>query len=448
MVFAKMVKVNKIDADTFEPLIIYKCLADASYLGIVSQYLKPEYFKNENIRNIVQIITDFHEKHNSPPTVTEIKNYLVNDKLKISFKNVVEEISKLDKNLNEKELFQNTEIFLREKAIFNVMMQALEMSEKNNIDASELLEKTQEACSISLTNDLGLEYFNHIEKVATELNKVENYISSGYRWIDEKLGGGFLQEGKALYVFSGQTNVGKSIVLGNLASNICSQGKTVLLVSLEMSEIMYAKRLCGNFSNIPIFSLRHKLDDLRDAISKYVRENPKAKLIIKEFPPSTITIGNLIGYVKKLVQTGIKPDVIVVDYVNLFTTSFGNNSYERIKHITEQLRSVSYVFNVPVITATQLNRNAFNQSNPGLETTSESMGLAMTADCMFSIWREKEDEELGRINIGIQKNRQGPVFGTASFAIDYSTMQIREEVRTDSTDAVSSTENSLNDLMS
>jgi replicative DNA helicase len=442
-----MVKIKKIDHNAFEPLIIYKCLLDASYLGTIVEYLKPEYFSNENIKNVIQIITDFYKKTNESPTITEIKTYLVTDKQKESWKNVVESFNEIDKNLNIKELYENTELFLQEKAVGNTIMEVIEQSEKAGINTSELLEKFQNACSISLTHDLGLNYLQDIEKFITEITKTENYISSGYKWIDEVLGGGFLQEGKALYVFSGQTNVGKSIVLGNMASNICAQGKTVLLVSLEMSEIVYAKRLCGNFANIPAFSLKHKLDELRDEIAKYVRENPKSQLIIKEFAPKTISVSNLTAYIKKLVQSGIKPDAIIVDYVNLFATNFGNNSYEQVKHITELLRAVSYIFNVPVITATQLNRNAINQSNPGLETMSESLGLAMTADCIFSIWREKEDEELGRINLSVQKNRQGPAFGTASFAIDYTTMRIREEAKTQNIDAVVSTEATLNEIM-
>lgn len=448
MVFRQMVKVNKIDLDTFETLIIYKCITDSCYLGTIAEYLKPDYFSNENIKNIINIITDFYLKNNVPPTPTEIKNYCVNDKLKQSFKNVLSSFESIDKDLNSKELYENTEKFLREKALMKAIMEdVIEKYETSNIDTSIVLEKIQQASSISLTSDLGLKYFQDIERVITELNRAENYISSGYQWIDERLGGGFLQEGKALYVFSGQTNVGKSIVLGNIASNICSNGKTVLLISLEMSEIVYAKRLCGNFTNIPIFSLNHKLDELRDEISKYVRQNPKSQLIIKEFPPSTISVGNLTAYIKKLKQSGINPDAIILDYVNLLTTSYGTNSYERIKHITEQLRAVSYVFNVPVITATQLNRTGMNMTNPGLESISESHGLSMTADCIFGLWREQEDVELGRININVQKNRQGPNFGKASFAIDYSTMRIREEVHTENMDAVTRTENRLNTLM-
>ena len=94
-----MVKINKIDNDTFETLVIYKCLMDAVYLGTIAEYLKPEYFTNEDIKNIIGIITEFYEKNNVPPTITEIKNYLINDKLKQSLKNIVTTFEIIDKNL-------------------------------------------------------------------------------------------------------------------------------------------------------------------------------------------------------------------------------------------------------------------------------------------------------------------------------------------------------------
>ena len=70
----------------------------------------------------------------------------------------------------------------------------------------------------------------------------------------------------------------------------------------------------------------------------------------------------------------------------------------------------------------------------------------MTADCIIGLWREPEDVELGRINMNIQKNRMGPAFGTATFALDQATMRIREEAKIQTNDAISSTENTLNNL--
>jgi hypothetical protein len=104
----------------------------------------------------------------------------------------------------------------------------------------------------------------------------------------------------------------------------------------------------------------------------------------------------------------------------------GMNSYEGIKQITELVRALSYHFSCPVISATQANRAAYEQNNPGLETISESMGLAHTADAQFSIWTEEEDFELGIIHLGITKNRFGPRQCHTVLEIDYPTLTLRD----------------------
>jgi len=137
-----------------------------------------------------------------------------------------------------------------------------------------------------------------------------------------------------------------------------------------MSEMLYARRICTNVTKIPINDLALNLHTLRTAINEH-KDETKGRLLIKEFPPSTITPNQLKGFVKKIIDSGIKIDAIVLDYLNLLHSPTGTNSYERVKNVTEQMRAMSYVFNCPVISATQLNRGGFSVANPDLATISE-----------------------------------------------------------------------------
>lgn len=436
----------KLDLDYFEIIIAYKCLTDETYLASVIDTIKPVYFKNKDIKAIFTIIRDFYEKRNVRPTTTEIKSYLTTDELKLSLKNVVGFFDNVDKNLNSDELINNTEVFLKEKAVYHTMMDVVDDINKNSVDTSKILDKFEKACSISLVTELGLDLYSDIDKVVADLNSTEKYIPSKWKWLDEKIGGGFLESGKALYLFAGETNIGKSIFLGNVAINIASQGKTVLLVSLEMPELVYAKRLCSSVSKIPLSHLKVESDTLKNQITEYCVENPTAKIIIKEFPPATITTNHLKAYIKKLLQKGIKIDAVVLDYVNLLNSTMGDSSYERIKICTEQLRALSYTFNCPIISATQLNRDGYEISEPGLKTISESIGLAMTGDVILSVWQEDTDKELGVIKMGFMKNRFGPNYGFSTMRIDYSTLTITEDEHINDTEGSASTVNTLTKL--
>jgi replicative DNA helicase len=434
---------SKLDLDYFETLIAYKSLTDETYLASIIDYIKPIYFKNKDIKVIFGIISDFYEKRNTKPTVTEIKSYLITEELKTSLKNVVQLFNNIEKNLNPDELATNTETFLKEKAVYHTMMEVVDDINKSEVDTSKILEKFEKACSLSLTTEIGLDLFTDIDRVITDLNSQENYISSGWKWLDDKIGGGFLEQGRSLYLFAGETNIGKSIFLGNVAVNMANQGKTVLLVSLEMPELVYAKRLCSSVSKIPLSQLRIESESLKNQINEYCIENPNSKLIIKEFPPATITANHLKAFVKKLIQKGIHIDAIVLDYVNLLRSTTGDSSYERIKICTEQLRALSYTFSCPIISATQLNREGYETSDPGLKTISESIGLAMTGDVILSIWQEDTDKELGVIKMGFMKNRFGPNFGHCAMRIDYSTLTITEDEHINDTEASTSSISTL-----
>ncbi len=412
---------GKLNLDYFENVLMYNALTDSGYLSTIADIVQPEYFKSKDIASVFTIIKDFNDKRNQLPTTTEIKQYLVTDEQKDSFKRLVTSFSEIDKNINKDELIENTEQFLKEKAVYHTMLKAAEDISAGDVDTSVILDKFEKSCNISLVTDLGLGVKSNIDDIIADLTTVEDKIPSTWEWLDDSLDGGFLQAGKSLYVFAGETNIGKSIFLGNIASNIARQGKNVLLITLEMSELLYARRICTNISKIPMKEMAVNGPSLRAAITE-----SSGNIYIKEFPPSTITPNTIKAFAKKFTDQGIKLDAIVIDYLNLIHSPIGNNSYERIKNVTEQVRAISYVFNCPIISATQLNRAGFDQDNPDLATISESIGLAATADVIMSIFQNDEDRDLGIIRLGMMKNRYGPRGMTQPMRIDYSTLTIEQ----------------------
>lgn len=415
-----------LNTDFFELIIGHQALTNEYYTSIILDHIDPTHYKNPGVRQILSIVKDFFIKRSALPKASEIRQYLHGDQDQKLFVETLRSFKNLDAQYNLDDLVANTEIFLKERAVYQAVKQTLENYSEDKIDHSHTLKLFDAACSISLVDNIGFDYFNQIDRHIADLKELAEYLPTGWKWLDEKLGGGLMKSGRALYVVAGPTNVGKSVVLGNIAVNMAKQGKTVLIVSLEMSEAVYGKRVSSQLSQIPLSELSSQTEALKNFLVDYKGKNKGAKIVIKEFPPKGITVNHLKAYIQKLIHKGVRPDVIVLDYLNLMEATSGDNSYSEVKGITEQLRALTYVFRCPIFSATQVNREGYD-GKPELENTSESMGLAHTADVILPIWQESGDKELGVLKMGITKNRFGPNFGATTFRIDYPTLTLSED---------------------
>ena len=417
----------KLDKEYFELVLAYNSIYNPRYLGAIIDFYDPDYLENKDVKSVMPLVIDFFNRRNTAPNLTEINAFLCTDELKESFKNLLISFKTLDKNFNEEELYQNTETFLREKAVFKAIKHSASKLATNNLEVAEILPEFEKACGISLVDDLGFDYFEGIDIHCQDLNQQVQTLSTGWKWLDERIGGGFLKDGRQLIIFAGRTNIGKSIFLGNIALNILKQNKKVLLISLEMPEALYAKRFSAQITKIPIADLHRHTDQLKTTVLDFKNLNSDATLYIKEFPPKSVTVAHINAYIKKLNQKGHHFDAIVIDYINLLRpTKTTGSSYEDIKTISEHLRATSYLFNVPVITASQFNRKGMNNENPDMDAISESVGLTFTADLQLSIWASDEDRTAGIINLGLQKNRYGPVNEFTTLGIDYCNLLLKE----------------------
>ena len=76
-----------------------------------------------------------------------------------------------------------------------------------------------------------------------------------------------------------------------------------------------------------------------------------------------------------------------------------------VKSIAEEMRGLAVEFKLPIVTATQTNRQGFTSTDVGLEDTSESFGLPATADLMVALISTEELEELDQIMVKQLKKR-------------------------------------------
>lgn len=442
---------TKLDLDYFEAILLFNALGDQEYLSSIIGYVDPSLFNDKNIGKVIGRLSEFFLERGTVPTLTEIKARLSSEEDRKALAEVKPKLSQIEGPFNKDELIHNTEKFLKERFVYKTILNVAEKFSDQSFKLEEALVEFEKAYNISLKENLGHWYFEDIDKHVKELVAVYKPIPTGWKFFDNKTEGGLFP--KTLVVFAGQVNVGKSIVLGNVATNMILANKNVLLISLEMSEFMYSKRISSQLTQIPHGDLKTYTQELKEQV-EHIKKNIEGNLIVKEFPPKSVTVRHIDSYITKLKHKGFDPDIVVIDYVNLIHPIAKNlNSYESVKEICEHLRGLAFKYDIPIVSATQLNRGAFNTASPGMEGISESIGLAATCDVICSLWQEEEDRELGVINMGFQKNRFGPNFGSAAFRCNYNTLTLKETSSDyfasddSSEDSIQSAERALNNLI-
>tara|TARA_R110000851_G_scaffold30635_2_gene83553 strand:+ start:3081 stop:4466 length:1386 start_codon:yes stop_codon:yes gene_type:complete len=444
----------KEDFKYIEKLVMKNCLENEQFLSITIPYLKADLFSNKHNKCIVELLQKYFSKFNRKPTSTELSVFLNSDKLKESYIIVKGNSDSITEEIDYNTLLDHTERFFKLQGFENTLLQIAEKwdSVTDKEDLVSFYNSVEKIIGYSLRSSEGHNYFDELETHIDNLLTETNHLSTGIEWMDDLLGGGFLQEGRSMYIFAGETNVGKSIFLHNMAVNIMKQNKKVILFSLEMSEQMYNIRITSTIAELDNNTLKDNVEGIREGAMRFKMMRPDAGLVVKEYPPNSVTPATLKTYTKQIISTKkFKPDAIVVDYLNLLTSD-GNNSYEKIKNISEQLRALSYEFECPVITATQLNRSGYSgagstsqtqvydQRGPGMSSVSESYGTGATADAVIGLFRTDQDKEDNAIHVNIMKNRFGINHGVTRLGVNYRTMTVFEDETLNENDEVNDIE--------
>jgi len=213
-----------------------------------------------------------------------------------------------------------------------------------------------------------------------------------------------------------------SQTMANFAARQVFHGHNVVLMTLEMSEDAFAQRFDGIYSGLNI----NRMYIYEDLQKKLIRElydlkkNPDiGNLYIKQFPTGEASTTDFRAYLRELKIRGVEPDIVYVDYINLMKSSknFGDNMYSRVKGVSEELRALSFEFEVPVVSVSQLNREGSFVGFEELDFTyiSESVGVPATADFM-SIYGTDEESMIyeSEMHYKIVKNRLGGMVGDSN----------------------------------
>lgn len=203
-------------------------------------------------------------------------------------------------------------------------------------------------------------------------------------------------------VESHNTGVGKTAFMCHLASANLMSGYNVLYLTLEMSEEKIAERIDANTLDTQIQDFKHM--DKKSYLSKIdnIKGKTSGKLIIKEYPTASASAANFRHLINELkIKKNFTPDIIYVDYLNICASSRVKNtqanSYTIVKSIAEEIRGLAIEFDLPIVTATQTNRQGTNNSDIELTEVSECIHV----DEQITL-KDNTTKKIGEVSIGDQ----------------------------------------------
>ena len=394
--------------------ILNHLLNNEDFCRRVIPYLKPEYFDGTH-KNVFDLIVKFVAKHNRLPTskVLDLELRKVNapeDILNNSAQliDAIREKSDIDTEY----LIQEAEKWCKEKAIYNAIMESIQIIDGKDDIRSEgaIPELLSDALGVSFDQQIGHDYIDNSEERFDFYNRKEDRIPFDLDYFNKITKGGL--PNKTLNIALAGTGVGKSLFMCHCAASALEQGKNVLYITLEMAEERIAERVDANLMNLPIEQLSSLPENVfNEKISK-IAKGAIGKLIVKEYPTGSAHTGHFRALLNELkLKKNFEPDMVYVDYLNICASSrmrgLGGsiNTYSYVKAIAEELRGLAVEFNVPIVSATQTTRAGYSNTDLGLEDTSESFGLPATADLMFALISTEELDELGQMMVKQLKNR-------------------------------------------
>ena len=276
--------------------------------------------------------------------------------------------------------------------------------------------------------------FQRIDRMFESGGKLTEGLSTGYKYLDEKLQG--LKPGEMI-VIAARPSVGKTSLAMNIAEScalgemITSKAKVpsdngkrhpVAIFSLEMPVEQLTKRMLAGRAKVNMWQLNRN-QIRRDAKTILTENLIRARGELKDAPiyvddTASLDVMDLRARARRLKkQHGI--ELIVIDYLQLCACREGSRQSRQIEvsMISQQIKAMAKELKIPVIVLSQLSRaneqRGDHEEKPKLSDLRDSGAIEQDADVVFLLRRpsrsakSKDADDLTLAIVDVAKNRNG-----------------------------------------
>jgi len=405
----------------FQIKVLSALLTDKKFLQNINDILSEEYFDSQSHKWIINEVLRYFNKYHTTPTMEVLKTELKkidNDVLQVAVKEQLREAyqSSDDDLVYIEEEFSN---FCRNQQLKKALLNSVDLLRAGDYDSIRGM--IDNALKAGQDKTIGHEYNKDVESRYRENHRTP--IPTPWKVLNEALQGG-LGGGDFGLIF-GNPGGGKSWTLVALGGYAVKMGYNVIHYTLELGEDYVGRRYDAFFTNISV----SKINEYKETVQTATYELP-GNLVIKEYSPGQATISTLEAHIQKCTSLGFKPDLIIVDYVDLLSSKRRTiDKKQEIDDIYISTKGLAKQLNLPIWSVSQVNRAGAKDNIIEGDKAAGSYDKMMVTDFALSLSRKKEDKVNGTGRFHIMKNRYGGDGMTYFATVDTSTghIEIKEE---------------------
>jgi archaellum biogenesis ATPase FlaH len=397
-----------------QKLFLEMMLEDASAYVRVQNIYNPENF-DRSLRPAAEFVREHSDKYQTLPERTQIAA-ATGVKL-----NPVPEL-----NEGHYEWFMTEfESFTRRQELERAILKSADLLEKGEFEPVEKLIK--DAVQISLTKDLGTDFWADPEGMFSRYFDAGGQVSTGWPQVDRLLYGGFSRG--ELNIFAGGSGSGKSLVMMNIALNWVQMGLHGVYITLELSEELTGLRTAAMLTDMSTKDIRREQSQ---AALKVKMVGKKAGSYQVKALPAQSNINDIRAFLKEYqIKTNRRVDFMMVDYLDLLMPVSAkvspNDLFVKDKYVSEELRNLAKELGILLVTASQLNRSAVEEVEFDHSHISGGISKINTADNVFGIFTSRSTRERGKYQIQCMKSRSSTGVGQKiDLEYDVETMRITD----------------------
>lgn len=427
---------------TLEKLILAAFLREESFSVQYGSIIDDSMFSTSSVKICINVYIDYFKRYNQIPNQDEMftdlnqycQRYGIDESMKQFAIETLQDSYKINYNIDYvRDHF--VKFATTNKLTEAIIDAAKTIKDKGNYlserDYEVIHENIERAITIKARDTEGV-LFSEVADNPMEFMQTQNrydkdaVVKTGIPTLDNAHMAGGPLPGE-MYVVSAPPGKGKSTLLVNIGASALLQGKDVIHILVgDNSEADGVLRYCARLTGVSMPQIMLNSSQYIESWN-YLKTNFNlGNLIIGAYPIDGPTISDLRSFItKNIVRRGIKPAVLVVDYIDNCRRKDNTSSYEALGDLYKKMKNICEELNLVGWTASQPKIDTWESGEAaGLSSLAESSMKQHIVDGIMTMNKKSETS----YELNVPKLRRGRSDFKVDLMIDYERMFVKESL--------------------